>query len=214
MISIIIPAYNEEKYISPTLESIKSQNFKNYELIVVCNGCSDNTSKVSKKYTENIVILKEANVMKAKNKGASIAKYNKLIFLDADTKFRNKNALSKIMKNNKDISTCFFLPDKISLKYILFFIIKNISSLFGAGNGILICDKNNFDRVNGFNIHKYPLENRDLINKIRKNEKFGVVNTFVITSMRRHNQWGLYSLNYWGKKLLLRKKNNQYEPIR
>ena len=208
-LTVIIPAYNEEKYIQRTLQSIKD-----FEVIVVCNGCNDNTFNVSKKYTENVVILKEANVMKAKNKGASLSKYNKLIFLDADTKFKNKNALSKIAKNNKEISTCFFLPDKISLKYILFFIIKNISSLFGAGNGILICNKNRFESVHGFNIIKYPLENRDLINKIRKNGRFGVVNTFVITSMRRHNKWGLYSLYYWGKRLLIRKRNNSYEPIR
>ena len=81
MLSIVIPAYNEEKYISKTLDSIKSQNLKNYEIIVVCNGCTDKTSKIVRKYTNKVIEMKERNVMKAKNRGASISKYNKLIFL-------------------------------------------------------------------------------------------------------------------------------------
>ena len=213
MLSIIIPAYNEEDYIKATLESIKSQNFKDYEIIVVCNGCNDKTSERAKEFTENVLILEEKHVLKAKNKGASIAKYDKLIFLDADTKFKKNNALEKIDKNKKNISTCFFIPDKISLKYILFMIVKNFISLFGAGNGIIICNKEDFEKINGFDINVHPLENRNLIKKIKSYGKFGVVNTFVITSMRRHEKWGLYGLYYWFKKLILKNKNS-YENIR
>ena len=43
MISIIIPAYNEEKYLKKTIESISEQTYKDYEIIVVANGCTDNT---------------------------------------------------------------------------------------------------------------------------------------------------------------------------
>src|SRR3989344_2284648 len=207
MLSIVIPAYNEEKYISKTLDSIKSQNLKNYEIIVVCNGCTDKTSKIVRKYTNKVIEMKERNVMKAKNRGASISKYNKLIFLDADTRFKSGDALYKISMNKNKIATCFFVPDNISLKYILFFIVKNSFSLIGAGNGIIICNKDDFKKVNGFDVNKYPLENRNLINKIGG---FGVVPTFVITSMRRHEKWGLYGLIYWLKNLFLN-QNEIYE---
>ena len=41
--SIIIPSYNCEKWITKTLDSIFSQTFKDYELIIVCDACTDNT---------------------------------------------------------------------------------------------------------------------------------------------------------------------------
>ena len=46
--SIIIPANNEEKYIEKTINSIKEQSFKDYEIIVVANGCTDNTAEIVK----------------------------------------------------------------------------------------------------------------------------------------------------------------------
>ena len=59
MISVIIPAYNEEKYIEKTLKSIKKQNFKHYETIVVCNGCTDNTKDIAKRYADKVLVIKE-----------------------------------------------------------------------------------------------------------------------------------------------------------
>jgi len=49
MVSIIIPAYNEEKYIEKTLKSILMQDCKDKEIIVICNGCKDNTKKIAEK---------------------------------------------------------------------------------------------------------------------------------------------------------------------
>ncbi|MEK6856775.1 MAG: glycosyltransferase family A protein, partial [Nanoarchaeota archaeon] len=83
-LSIIVPVYNEEKYLKDTLEKIRDQKFKDYELIVVCNGCSDKSFNIAKKYADKAFSLKEKNVSKAKNFGAENAKYSKLIFLDAD----------------------------------------------------------------------------------------------------------------------------------
>ena len=48
--SIIIPARNEEAYISKTLQSIENQDYIDYETIVVANGCTDNTAAVAEKY--------------------------------------------------------------------------------------------------------------------------------------------------------------------
>ena len=66
-LSIIVPVYNEEKYLKDTLEKIRDQKFKDYELIVVCNGCSDKSFNIAKKYADKAFSLKEKNVSKAKN---------------------------------------------------------------------------------------------------------------------------------------------------
>src|SRR6186713_1959905 len=48
MISIIVPAHNEGDYLARTLEALQRQNYANYEVIVVCNGCSDHTAEVAR----------------------------------------------------------------------------------------------------------------------------------------------------------------------
>ena len=48
--SVIIPAHNEESVISKALESIKQQSFTDYELIVVCDACTDRTKEIAEKF--------------------------------------------------------------------------------------------------------------------------------------------------------------------
>lgn len=50
--SIIIPAYNVQEYIEKAINSVLEQDFKNYELIVVNDASTDDTSEVVKKYEE------------------------------------------------------------------------------------------------------------------------------------------------------------------
>ena len=45
-ISVIIPAYNEEKYITKCLNSLIEQNYDDFEIIVVLNNCTDNTESI------------------------------------------------------------------------------------------------------------------------------------------------------------------------
>ncbi|MCX7955942.1 MAG: glycosyltransferase family 2 protein, partial [Patescibacteria group bacterium] len=53
-ISIIIPAYNEEKYIENALKSLVNQTEKPDEVIVVDNNCTDKTIKIAKKYQKKL----------------------------------------------------------------------------------------------------------------------------------------------------------------
>ncbi len=46
--AILIPARNEEKVIKPLIESLKSQNYRNYDIYVIPNNCTDNTEKIAK----------------------------------------------------------------------------------------------------------------------------------------------------------------------
>src|SRR3989338_4849222 len=109
MISVIIPACNEEKYIGKTISSVRGQNYKKYEIIVVCDGCTDSTVKLAGKLADRTIILKKrVGPAIAKNKGAIAAAGDKLIFLDADTRLsRNamKNIEGVLMKNPNLVGT-------------------------------------------------------------------------------------------------------------
>ena len=52
MISVIMPAYNSEMYISEAIESVINQSYKNFELIIVDDGSTDRTPEIIDKYAE------------------------------------------------------------------------------------------------------------------------------------------------------------------
>jgi len=85
-ISVIVPAYNEEKYIDACLSSLQKQTINvPYEVIVVDNNSTDKTATIAKKYqTVTIKNEKRMGPSFARNTGAKTAKGTMLVFLDAD----------------------------------------------------------------------------------------------------------------------------------
>lgn len=89
MISIIVPIYNKSNYIIKCLDSVVSQIFKDFEIIIINDGSTDNSFDVIKKYNFNNVdnkIINQVNsgVSTTRNNGIKYAKYDYIAFLDAD----------------------------------------------------------------------------------------------------------------------------------
>jgi glycosyltransferase involved in cell wall biosynthesis len=90
LLSVIIPCYNSEKYVSRALESVLKQTYGDYEIILVDNNSSDGTVEIlydyEKKYPEKIKVLHEQTQGSpaARNKGLFEAKGEWIQFLDAD----------------------------------------------------------------------------------------------------------------------------------
>lgn len=104
VISFIIPAYNEEKYIERTLKSIKNQETKiPYEVIVCDNNSTDKTVKVAKKYADKVVFEKKQGIVFARNTGFKHSKGEFLVHTDCDTVFPNDfvSRVYKIFKSDK-----------------------------------------------------------------------------------------------------------------
>ena len=85
MISVIVPALNEEKYLAYCLESFANQSYGDYEVIVVDGGSSDKTVEVAKEFADKVIIDSKRPVGAARNAGARIARGDVLAFIDADT---------------------------------------------------------------------------------------------------------------------------------
>jgi glycosyltransferase involved in cell wall biosynthesis len=86
--SIVIPSYNEEGFIEQCLSSLKRQTFKQpFEVIVVDNNSSDQTSKIAKKTGARVILETEKGVCAARQAGLNVAKAPIIISTDADTTF-------------------------------------------------------------------------------------------------------------------------------
>ena len=115
-ISIIIPAYNEEKYLPTTIKSIQAQTYKDLEIIVaVSPKTTDKTEEIARNLGAKVV--EGGRVGRARNNGAKASsKQSKLlVFIDADANLPNndflKNAIREFETRNLDIATCFVSLD-------------------------------------------------------------------------------------------------------
>ncbi len=100
-ISIVIPVYNREESLQKTLESIKKQTYKNYEIIIVDDHSEDNSAKIAKKYTEKVIVNKKRlGVSKSRNTGIKNSSTEHIVFIDSDCIAEN-NWLEKLYKEYK-----------------------------------------------------------------------------------------------------------------
>ncbi len=89
LISVIIPAYNVEKYIGPCIDSVTSQTYKNIEIIVVDDGSTDTTSAICDEKAaqdSRLVVVHQKNqgLSAARNAGTAICKGTYIAFVDGD----------------------------------------------------------------------------------------------------------------------------------
>lgn len=117
LISVIVPAYNIENYVSDCLSSILSQNYKNIEIVIINDGSTDNTGKIIEKYKEEyqnkIVCIHQNNqgVMKARLEGIKAANGEWIGFVDGDDVVEDnmyERLLSNALAYRSDISHCGF----------------------------------------------------------------------------------------------------------
>ena len=136
-ISIIIPAYNAEKYINECIDSIlknSKESLNQTEIIVINDGSTDRTFKKLEKYKENNIIhvytTKNQGVSAARNYGIKLAKGDWITFIDADDKVtegfvdQNINELNNSALLKTTISTNNYnnqIKDKttISIQHLL-----------------------------------------------------------------------------------------------
>ncbi len=102
-VSVVIPTYNEEKYIGKCLGSLINQTDAPDEIIVVDNNCTDKTVEIAQKFNAKIVKEENQGMIYARNAGFDNAKYELLARTDADV-ILPSDWISKIKENFKDQS--------------------------------------------------------------------------------------------------------------
>ena len=86
LVSVILPTYNRGWILTEAIDSVLAQDYKDYELIVVDDGSTDNTREILDAYGQDIIVLRQANkgVSAARNRGIAEAGGQLVAFLDSD----------------------------------------------------------------------------------------------------------------------------------
>jgi len=197
-ISVVIPAYNEEKYISACLSSLKHQIYTDFEIIVVDNSSTDKTAQIARLFADKVIFEPVRGVARARQTGFEAARSEIIVSADADTLFESDWLLKIARKFDEDeelIALCghmiFYDGDKLSrwitgppLKFIIsanYFM--GMKSFFGCNFAVR---KEYFEKCGGFNLRMSQNEELELAQRLKKLGKIEYCPDIVAyTSVRR-----------------------------
>jgi glycosyltransferase involved in cell wall biosynthesis len=204
IVSVVIPTKNEEKNIENCLRSIKSQTFKNIELIVVDNFSEDETVEIAKKNGAK-VYSKGPERSSQRNYGAQVSTGEYLLYLDADMILSPTVIEDCLERCEIDKVDALYVPERI-VGEGFWIKVKDFERSFYTGtvvDAVRFIRKNLFEKVEGFDESLIGPEDWDFDRRIRKIGRTGIINTVLY-----HNE-GKFNM-----KKYLKKKNYYADGIK
>jgi glycosyltransferase involved in cell wall biosynthesis len=210
-LSVIIPAWNEEKVIGRAIDSLKraaavyeQERGGTAEIIVVDNNSTDRTAQVARDHGVTVVSEPVNIISKARNTGAKAARGRHLAFCDADNEV-TENLLVLIHDHLEDPKIVgggtWIEPARRNLKISFFYFVWGVYVTFSrVGVGMMHCRKADFDTLGGFDETIYAGEDVQLAYDLRKlgrsrGQKFNLIQQgWIITSTRKIDQTPLWEM--------------------
>ena len=215
LISVIIPAFNEEAYLGPTLSSLNRakasleiQAGLTAEIIVVDNASDDSTANVARALGARVTTEKQHNIAKVRNSGARLSAGDVLVFLDADTVVPDE-LLLRIVAAMLDPSCSGgavdpdYQPKKVTVKVYLQFW-RIVGRFMGMAQGATqFCRRDLFFALNGYDESLFMGEDVDFYWRLKglaqrqHGRVVSIEDLRVIPSTRRFDQWRLWRTLVW-----------------
>lgn len=190
LISVVMPARNAQKYIGKSIESILSQTFKNFELIIINDCSTDKTLAIIKSFSKKdfrIRIInneKRLNIARTLNKGISLAKSNIIARMDADDiafsrrlerQYKTIDSSKNISVIGSDIVIMDANGSEIGIRNYPHQSKKLKKCLFRYSpfaHPVVMFKKDMFEEVGGYNPKYSPTEDLDLWFRLGSNHEF------------------------------------------
>lgn len=195
LISIVMPAYNAEKYIKAAVDSVLNQSFSDFELIVADDGSTDDTGAIIKGYNDpriKYLYQKNAGASKARNLGIINSRGKYVAFLDADDVWMPFKLMKQVYKfaQNPELGLVYgwvrsIYPDG-RLKYVSRpnkegWVYKDLLlNNFQHNGSIQMVKKECFETVGLFDETLPHCQDYDLWVRIAKKYQFGVINDILV----------------------------------
>ena len=204
--SVVIPAYNEGKYIHKTLKALGNQTFHDFEIIVKDGNSKDQTAKIAKKFADKVISAQDQSAADARNQGARHAEGDTLIFMDADT-LLPVNALehfNRLMRQRDVVgASCRKIPltegalDRLLYEFVNFSTFVSCKLRLGGAHGnCMLIRRSVFQRIGGFNPKIIVAEEQELVRRAIRCGRFIFLLDFsVVENPRRLRKWGRLRLH-------------------
>jgi glycosyltransferase involved in cell wall biosynthesis len=220
-ISVIIPAFDEERYLPATLQAVetsalllRSREGVNTEVIVVDNNSADATANVARSLGALVVAEAEHNIARVRNRGAATAQGNVLVFIDADTHIpagllpRIHQVLAAPGYVGGAVDT-EYRPKKRSIRVYLC-LWRMLGRAVGMAQGATqFCRRDTFAALGGYDESLFMGEDVDFYARMRRHaQHVGASVRFidelkVVPSCRRFDQWALWRTLIWTNPLVI-----------
>lgn len=199
-ISVIIPAYNEEKIIAKTIRTVKKYSSNQVaEIIVSDGGSSDRTVDVAQAEGAKVVISPKGGRAPQMNYGASKASGDILYFLHADSIPPKKYSESITAAIASGYSAgCFRLAfdhPHLFLNLFAWFTRFDIDA-FRFGDQSLFITRNIFFDLKGFMEDHIVMEDQEIVRRIKRTHSFTLLSDSVTTSARKYLETGVLKLQF------------------
>ena len=200
MVSIIIPTYNRYKLAKRAIHSILNQTYKEYEIIVVDDGSSDDTKSLKDEFDIKYIYQSNCGVSSARNKGVKTAKGEWIAFLDSDDEWM-EDKLQKQMEffgRNPSVKFCHteekWIREGREVKYPKrlqkpsgWCFYDNLQTCKIAPSSVVL-HKSILDDVGLFDESKKVCEDYDLWLRISKKYEIGLIKEKLITKYAGDDQ--------------------------
>ena len=103
LFSVICPTYNGAERLPESLSSVTGQTFTNYELIVVCDSCEDNSAEVARQYTDKVIEVDFHRDGLTRNAGLDAAQGEWILFIDDDDFFMHEYVFSLLAEKIAEV---------------------------------------------------------------------------------------------------------------
>lgn len=220
-ISVIVPAYNEDRYLGETLNNLnRAKDFllkrtgRSTEIIVVDNASTDSTSGIALSLGAKVIEEPQQNIARARNVGANEASGNLLVFIDADV-IVPESLLWRINEAMND-QGCVggavdtnYQPGKSLVKLYLH-TWRLFGKLAGMAQGATqFCRRDAYDRLRGYDETMYMGEDVDFYWRLKRFAKRHhsrvcfIQDIQVVPSTRRFDRWPFWRTLVWTNPLFI-----------
>lgn len=109
--SVILPVHNAAAYMRKGLDTVKAQTFTDYELLIICDACNDNSAEIAHEYTDKVFEINAKSAGVSRNTGLENATGQWILFMDDDDWWLHEYAFEMLynkLKNNNEHNVLAF----------------------------------------------------------------------------------------------------------
>ena len=198
MISFVVPAWNEERWLPATLAAIREaapHSGRPWEIVVADDGSTDRTAEIASREGAKVVAVAHRQIAATRNSGARAAAGDQLIFVDADTRVSGAAvaaAAAALDSGAVGGGAAIVFDGRVPLwtRLLLPFVVFAFRRARLAGGSFFFCRRDAFEAVGGFDERYYASEEIWLAQALKRHGEFVVLREQVVTSARKVRAYG------------------------